>query len=93
VFPEPCTGLGRRRGEREDVGDVESAREKVWIACEVRLEQINAAAMERHHWRVGRLEAVLDVHLQDAMLGGRVPTVRSEEVLHGIRVHAQLEAR
>ena len=78
---------GAGRGEREDVGDVERAREEVWVAREVRLEQVNAAAMERHHRRVGRLEAVLDVHLQDAMLGGRVPAVGPEEVLHGVRVH------
>ena len=75
------------RGEREDVGDVERAREQIRVAREVRLEQIDAPAMERHHRRVRRLEAVLDVHLQDAMLRRRVPAVGSEEVLHGVRVH------
>ncbi len=44
--------------------------------------------MERHHRRVGRLEAVLDVHLQDAVLRGRVPAVGPEEMLHGVAVHA-----
>ena len=78
---------GARRGEREDLGDVERAREEVRVAREVRLEQVKAAAMERHHRRIGRFEAVLDIHLQDAMLGGRVPTVGPEEVLHGVRVH------
>ena len=74
-------------GEREDVGDVERAREEIRVAREVRLEQIDASAMERHHRRVGRLEAVLDVHLQDAVLGGWVPAVGPEEVLHGVVVH------
>ena len=82
----PVRGAGR--GEREDVGDVERAREEIRIAPEVRFEQIHAPAMERHHRRVRRLEAVLDIHLQNAMLGGRVPAVGPEEVLHGVPVHA-----
>ena len=88
VHRRPLSGVrlpGAGRGEREDVGDVERAREEIRVAREVRLEQVDAPAMERHHRRVGRLEAVLDVHLQDAMFGGRVPAVGPEEVLHGVR--------
>lgn len=51
-------------------------------------EQVDATAMERHHRRVGWSEAVLDPHLDDAVFGGRIPSVGPREVLHGIRVHA-----
>ena len=40
-------GAGGR--EREDVGDVEGAREEIRVAREVRLEQVEAPAMQRHH--------------------------------------------
>jgi hypothetical protein len=46
----------------------------------VRIEEVDAPAMERHHRRVGRLEAVLEVHLQDARLRGWVPACRCREV-------------
>ena len=74
----PLSGVrfsGAGWGEREDVGDVERAREEIRVAHKVRLEQVNAPAMECHHRRVGRRETVLDVQLQDAVLGGRVPAV------------------
>ena len=77
---------GRR--ERKHIGDVERARQQIRVAREVRLEQVDAAAMERHHRRVRRFEAVLDVHLQNAMFGGRIPAVGPEEMFHDIRVDA-----
>ena len=69
------------RGEREDLGDAERTRQEIRVAREMRLEQIDAPAMKRHHGRVRRLEAVLDVHLEDAVLGGRLPAVGAEEVV------------
>src|SRR5215510_14769633 len=42
--------------------------------------------MERHHWSVGRVEPMLDVHLQDAVLSRRIPAVGPEQVLHGIPI-------
>ena len=84
----PCATYGSREqagASGIDVGDVERAGEQLRVAREVRLEQVDAAAMQRHHRRVGRLEAVLDVHLQDAVLGRRVPAVRAEQVLHRVR--------
>jgi hypothetical protein len=91
VDGRPLRGVavpGARGSEQKDVGDVERACEEIWIAREVRVEQVDAAAMERHDGRVGRLEAVLDVHLQDAVLRGRVPAVGPEQVLHRVAVHA-----
>jgi hypothetical protein len=44
--------------------------------------------MERHH-RVSGLEAVLDVHRQNAMLGGRVAAVGPEQVLHGVPIDSR----
>ena len=35
---------------------------------------------------VGRLEAVLDVQLENAMLGGRIAAIRSQQVLHRVAV-------
>src|SRR5690349_15073529 len=52
----------------------------------MRVEQVNPSAMQRHYWRVGRLETVLDIHLQDAVLVRWSPTVGSEQVLHGVGV-------
>jgi hypothetical protein len=75
-----------RRSEREDVDDVECAGEKIRVAHEMCLEQVDSSAMQRHHWRVGRLKAVLDIHFQNAVLRGWIPAVRSKEVLHGVVV-------
>ena len=85
--------LGRVRfpraggGEREDVGDVERPREEVRVSREMRFEQVQAAAMERHDRCVRRLEAMLDIHLEDAVLGGRVPAISPKEMFHGVCVH------
>jgi hypothetical protein len=62
-------------------------REELRIAGEVRGEQIDAPTMKRHRWRVGRLEAMLDVHLQDSVLRRRLAAVRTEQVLHRIVVN------
>src|SRR5262249_49352518 len=79
--------LGAGGAEREDVGDVEGTREQIGIALEGWIEQVNAPAMERHYRRIGRLEAVLDVHLQDAVFRRWFPAVGPEQVLHRIPVN------
>ena len=84
--PARCAAPGRRPARAGRRRRCQNVRVRDRVAREVRLEQVNAPAMERHHRRVGRLEAVLDVHLQDAVLGGRVPAVGPEEVLHGVPV-------
>jgi hypothetical protein len=69
------------------MGNVERAREEIRVACQMRIEQVNASAMECHQRRVGRLEAVFDVHLQDAVLVSRPPAIRAQEVFHRVMVH------
>src|SRR5690349_17609083 len=44
--------------------------------------------MERHHWSVGRVEPMLDVHLENAVLGRWIPAVGPEQVLHGVSIDA-----
>src|SRR5688572_1680040 len=46
-------------------------------------EQINASAMERHRWRVGQLESVLDVHFEDLVFRRGVATIRFEHNVNG----------
>jgi hypothetical protein len=53
----------------------------------VLLQQIDAPAMQRHHRRVGRIEAVLDIHFEEAVLGLRIAAVGAEQVLHGVVIH------
>src|SRR5690606_5831962 len=77
---------------RERVRDGERAREQLRVQFEVRLEQINASAVERHHGGVRQLQPVRDVHLQDLVLGRRTPAVRPEQVLDGVAVDLAVPA-
>jgi len=45
----------------------EGALEQVGVTAEMVFEEIDAAAEDGHRWRVGQLEAVLDVELEDTM--------------------------
>ena len=86
----PLSGIRFSRASgrhREDVGDVERPREELRVSRHVRFEEIDASPMQRHDRSVGRLKAVLDVHLENAMLCFGLTAVSAKQVLHRVGVH------
>src|SRR6185503_8010707 len=56
----------------------ECSLQKIRITLHVSLEQIESSAMQRHHRRIGQLESMLYVQLQNLVLCLGIPGVRLE---------------
>ncbi len=66
----------------------ELAAEETRVADEMRLQQVQPAAMYCHRRSVRKLDSVLDVHLENAVLGFRIPAVRLQHHVYGCAENA-----
>jgi len=67
---------------RVDLFVTEGATQQVRISPQMLLEEIDAPAMQRHRRRVGQLEPMRDVHLQDLVLCRWLAAVRFQHYVH-----------